>query len=67
MADIVSRPDHVDGRHAVGVNVMRGDSSGRWIARDAFDDILSNIPPNTPFNTAYDADIDDLWARFDDS
>jgi len=36
-ADVISRPEYVEGAHNTGVNATFGDGSARWIERQAFD------------------------------
>lgn len=56
-ADVVSRPQFVDGAHVTGVNATRGDGSTRWVSRTAFEDDLTLIGTVPGFSTSNDGRI----------
>lgn len=62
LADLVAVPARVDSRHRVGVNVVFGDGSGRWVPRRAFDGPLS---ASTGLSSAFNAQQDAVWLALD--
>jgi prepilin-type N-terminal cleavage/methylation domain-containing protein len=72
-ADLVVSPGYVQARHRVGVNVLIGDSSARWVPRKAFDRHPWRSIPGTTVDTLYNSYmLDDtgtvdrgVWADLD--
>ena len=62
LADLTALPTRLNTRHRIGVNVLYGDGSAKWIPRDAFDDPLSHC---TAIGPAADPFQDQIWERFD--
>jgi len=42
-ADLIYNPAYLNGRHRDGVNVLRVDGSGQWVARGQFDGNMKQI------------------------
>jgi prepilin-type N-terminal cleavage/methylation domain-containing protein/prepilin-type processing-associated H-X9-DG protein len=61
-ADLTALPARVNTRHRVGINVLYGDGSAKWIDRKAFNDPLSQcMSINAMFNPQQDL----IWAALD--
>jgi hypothetical protein len=62
-SDLVTVPARVDMRHGDGVNVLCGDGSAQWVARNAFDEPLKKCTSNS--DVAFNPYQDEIWASFD--
>lgn len=61
-ADLVATPDRLDLRHKAGVNVLYGDGSAHWVARNGFDAALKASPAISPDANPHQ---DAIWAVLD--
>ena len=61
-ADLTAIPARVDMRHRVGINVLYGDGSGKWVERKAFDAAMMQcLNINAKWNPQQDA----MWEAMD--
>ena len=61
-ADLVAAPARLDLRHKTGINVLYGDGSATWVARDGFEEDLKTI---TGLNPSFNPAQDRIWAVLD--
>ncbi len=52
IADLTAIVNRVDTRHRVGINVLYGDSSAKWVVRKLFNDDLKDCTVIAPINNA---------------
>jgi len=62
LADLTALPTRLNTRHRIGVNVLYGDGSAKWVPREVFDEPLSHC---TALGAAADPFQDQIWERFD--
>ncbi len=62
LADLVTTPSAVDTGHKTGANVLYGDGSAVWIARDVFNYNLAKCPTIDP---SANGQQDLIWQQFD--
>ncbi|MEA2734296.1 MAG: hypothetical protein QOE14_747 [Humisphaera sp.] len=61
-ADLTATPARVETRHRVGINVLYGDGSAKWIYRKAFD---ADLAPCLTINPTWNARQDAIWKAID--
>jgi prepilin-type N-terminal cleavage/methylation domain-containing protein/prepilin-type processing-associated H-X9-DG protein len=61
-ADLTAMPARVDLRHKDGVNVLYGDGSATWVAREAFDKPLARC---TRLDPEFNDEQLEIWDAFD--
>jgi hypothetical protein len=62
--DLTHLPQRVETRHRVGINVLYGNGSARWVERKVFDDDLklcTSLSNAQPINDAQDR----IWQALD--
>ena len=64
VADLTATPQRLNTRHRAGVNVLYGDGSAKWMARDVFEQPLSLC---TGVNASMNPHQDEIWRRFDEN
>ena len=62
VADLTAMPRRVDTRHRVGINVLYGDGSAKWVYRKAFDD---DLRPCVSINAQWNPHQDAIWHALD--
>ena len=62
VADLTALPARVDSRHRIGINVLFGDGSAKWILRQPFDDQLRQC---TSLSTVFNPQQDAIWQVLD--
>jgi prepilin-type N-terminal cleavage/methylation domain-containing protein/prepilin-type processing-associated H-X9-DG protein len=62
LGDLTALPARVNTRHRLGVNVLYGDGSAKWIPREVFDEPLSQC---TALGAAANPFQDQIWEKFD--
>jgi prepilin-type processing-associated H-X9-DG protein len=65
-ADLTAARARVTSRHRVGINVLYGDGSARWVGLKSFDQPAINWPePTFPPTPAFNATQDAIWNALD--
>ena len=65
VADFVSGPGHLNGRHNDGVNAGYGDGSVSWIDRSLLDEDLNQVT-GASFHSGNDIYMENIWETFDE-
>lgn len=61
-ADLVATPARLDKRHKKGINVLYGDGSAAWVAREGFN---KDLKPCTSISPGFNPNQDRIWAVLD--